>query len=884
MRGWIVTCLAALLMVLGGGRAPARDLGAEIAAVIDGSTVAGLDWSAVVENADGTVRYFERNPELLLAPASNTKLFTSAAAFGLLGPTHAFETLVYTEGTLAGGTLTGNLNAVVFHDISWNTSTFSSARAPLDRIAARVRSAGITAITGNVRVFGYTAYNKSSTDDIRNTAVTTLNGESATAFVDALRTAGVTVAGVAQGQSGFTAPGTLLLTYRSSELNTIYGVPADLSGASYAVNRPSHNPAADLLLRALAYNTTAGASNTLADGGRAVIQWLANEAGINMTGAVSADGSGLSYSNRFSARQTVDLLRYMVANYPTYADTLAIACQSGTLSGRLCGTETTRRVLGKTGTLNISICVSGLVNSVYGNQRYYFSFLVNGPPVVDQATIRSTIDSAIRVIATRAVPTAPAITSVMPVANGIAVEWQNPGAQDVYTLERRVGRGPWEPAITVPALQVIETRGDLQPARNTNDFTTTGIFEPSSAHSTAPGTTPGAGSLFARPTANASIRFTPRVASGRYEVAVTCYNVASADARGITVRLADAGGVRATTIDLTATTAGDRWLVLGEIDVPAAGGAYVEFDNSTQTNRTDNARMNPAAVRLRRLGDAGYVRWVDTTAPLGEVVSYRIRGAAPRGTSTSRPSNVYTARRTGAPVRLLLVDGNERWAAQPQPENTNVMNHEFLGTVGLAMPAGVPFGSASARALRNNRLRLADFAAVSWHLGEESTVDETFSAAEQTLVAAWLDAGGALSVSGAELAWDLGAQGIPADRAFLSNYLRVTYAADGSGTTNVTPSGIYSGLGTLSFAGGPMVIDWADVLTPGQGATTNLVYTGGTGGVAGIEYDGTWKLLVAGFPIEMISGDAALAGVMARQVEFLLPAEPVVPGSFWMLF
>ncbi len=53
---------------------------------------------------------YAQNPEKLFTPASNTKLFTTAAALALIGPDYVFHTTVETNGTLdKHGRLTGDL-------------------------------------------------------------------------------------------------------------------------------------------------------------------------------------------------------------------------------------------------------------------------------------------------------------------------------------------------------------------------------------------------------------------------------------------------------------------------------------------------------------------------------------------------------------------------------------------------------------------------------------------------------------------------------------------------------------------------------------------------------------------------------------------------------
>src|SRR5437773_10497634 len=77
----------------------------QIDAILARSAVAGNTWTILVENKDGSVIYYQRNPTTGQAPASNTKIFTSSAAFGLLGTNYAFQTRVYYAGTLAAGVL-----------------------------------------------------------------------------------------------------------------------------------------------------------------------------------------------------------------------------------------------------------------------------------------------------------------------------------------------------------------------------------------------------------------------------------------------------------------------------------------------------------------------------------------------------------------------------------------------------------------------------------------------------------------------------------------------------------------------------------------------------------------------------------------------------------
>ncbi|MEU1806721.1 D-alanyl-D-alanine carboxypeptidase/D-alanyl-D-alanine-endopeptidase [Streptomyces sp. NPDC019937] len=97
----------------------------------------------VVADADsGAVLYRHRADDRLM-PASNTKLFTSAAAMGLLGPDHTFRTDVSTDGTRRGHTLRGDLYLR-------GTGDPTLLARDYDRLAKDIADAGITRVTGRL--------------------------------------------------------------------------------------------------------------------------------------------------------------------------------------------------------------------------------------------------------------------------------------------------------------------------------------------------------------------------------------------------------------------------------------------------------------------------------------------------------------------------------------------------------------------------------------------------------------------------------------------------------------------------------------------------------------------------------------------------------------
>ena len=94
--------LVVLLAALAGSAwaAPAKPLEARIATVLGSPDLARGFWGIeVVSLASGKTLYAQ-NPDKLFTPASNTKLFTTAAALALIGPDYKFRTTVETSGTL----------------------------------------------------------------------------------------------------------------------------------------------------------------------------------------------------------------------------------------------------------------------------------------------------------------------------------------------------------------------------------------------------------------------------------------------------------------------------------------------------------------------------------------------------------------------------------------------------------------------------------------------------------------------------------------------------------------------------------------------------------------------------------------------------------------
>ena len=158
---------------------------------------------------------------------------------------------------------------------------------------------------------------------------------------------------------------------------------------------------------------------------------------------------------------------------------------------------------------------------------------------------------------------------------------------------------------------------------------------------------------------------------------------------------------------------------------------------------------------------------------------------------------------------------------------------------------------------------LSRYEVVVWGAGEESTLDETFSTVQQGIIRDYVQAGGALWVSGAEIAWDLDHKGLTQDKHFAENVLGGGMESDDAGTTKAVGAGVLDGL-ELDFSvegGSPYPVEWPDVLRSDRAA----IATYSTGGTAGILGE---RVAWFGFPFEAL-GDPQIRGAVAER---LLPA------------
>ncbi len=383
----------------------------------------GAEVSVAVRDDEGR-RVYDRGEGQRLLPASTMKSVTAATVLSTLGPTHRFTTTVAAAGEVVDGVVEGDLVIRGGGDPALTTDDYRTHVYPsrpatsIEDLADAVVSQGITTVTGRVVADGSgwsnadvaAGWRRSYLDDQNARHITRLTVDAGlTVDVDipadepvqvelhAARdpvqtTASVFAARLAErGVSVRGGTATTRLPMATSDPLAAVQSPPVSELLAFTMQR-SDNHLADTLLLAASYAATGDGSWAAAN---RTVPAVLDALGIPSAGVQVADGSGLSRLDRVSAAQLADLDVAMMAgpNASVWADSLAVAGQTGTLRGRLRGTPADGRFLGKTGTLDDVKAVAGHVRPGAGDApRLHLAVIANGVPAGGQWAISVLMD------------------------------------------------------------------------------------------------------------------------------------------------------------------------------------------------------------------------------------------------------------------------------------------------------------------------------------------------------------------------------------------------------------------------------------------------------------------------------------------------------------
>jgi serine-type D-Ala-D-Ala carboxypeptidase/endopeptidase (penicillin-binding protein 4) len=323
--------------------------------------------------------------------ASNTKLFTSAAALARFGTEGTLGTRVLGAGELdAEGVWRGSLYLRGGGDPTFGSRRFTGRAygggATVEDLAALVDEAGVERVTG--RVYG----DESGHDSLRggpdsgygvsiwvgplsalsfNRGLADERGRAFQVDPPAFAAARLDAALEARGIRVRLKPRAGTAPAGTTELASVDSPPMET--LVRLMNKPSDNFFAEILAKDLAMQ--AGRVGTTTAGAR-LAAGFARRLGAR---ARLADGSGLSRANRASPHRIVRLLDAMADRdeFDSWYASLPVAGHDGTLKNRMRSGPARGRCRAKTGTLSNVSALSGYCSARSGD-LYAFSILMNG--------------------------------------------------------------------------------------------------------------------------------------------------------------------------------------------------------------------------------------------------------------------------------------------------------------------------------------------------------------------------------------------------------------------------------------------------------------------------------------------------------------------------
>jgi serine-type D-Ala-D-Ala carboxypeptidase/endopeptidase (penicillin-binding protein 4) len=147
--GTAATHAAAAAVSPATSQAARESLAADLAEIIQRPGWSGDRWGVVVFSLDSRDTLFAHAPHEQLAPASNMKLFTTAAALYYLGPDYRWNTFLMATGPLSAGVLEGDLVVYGTGDPTFS-ARFGSPLAVWQAFADTLVALGVREIRGDI--------------------------------------------------------------------------------------------------------------------------------------------------------------------------------------------------------------------------------------------------------------------------------------------------------------------------------------------------------------------------------------------------------------------------------------------------------------------------------------------------------------------------------------------------------------------------------------------------------------------------------------------------------------------------------------------------------------------------------------------------------------
>ena len=329
---------------------------------------------------------FQLNPTKSMIPASNTKLFTTAAALTALGGDFTLSTKILSDDkNLVDSVINGNL-----YIKGYGNSLFTSS--DMDSLVTVIADKGIRKITGNIvgddtyfdNIYSRKDWIYDEETNVRLPAVSALvldrnrkvvyrrrRGRLRAYFTNVsdpplyvaqvlrekLRKRGIQINGKA----------TKGVTPVSAE--SIVEASIKLRELIKETNKHSDNFLAECLFKTLGAETSGKQGNSFY-ATQAVLNFL-DDHGIFSKGTSVVDGSGISRYDQITVGAiagTLEEMYFDLKHFKDYYNSLSIAGVDGTLDTRMRGTKAENNFHGKTGTLRGVTSLSGYLTTDNGDE------------------------------------------------------------------------------------------------------------------------------------------------------------------------------------------------------------------------------------------------------------------------------------------------------------------------------------------------------------------------------------------------------------------------------------------------------------------------------------------------------------------------------------
>ncbi|MBN1215186.1 MAG: hypothetical protein JXA99_07050, partial [Candidatus Lokiarchaeota archaeon] len=170
---------------------------------------------------------------------------------------------------------------------------------------------------------------------------------------------------------------------------------------------------------------------------------------------------------------------------------------------------------------------------------------------------------------------------------------------------------------------------------------------------------------------------------------------------------------------------------------------------------------------------------------------------------------------------------------------------EVLNSLGFDMDF------ATNEAMENSKIDFSKYYLIDWFVGDESTSDITFSPKEQKIIRDYINSGGKVIVSGAEIGWDLVEKAKQkSDSLFIREVFGAKYLGDDANTDKIFLSW-RSSIGFINFCSNYLVA-YPDIYEPIDEGKLLLSYDNDLGAAIGKKYTNGGSAVLVGFPLEAI--------------------------------